>query len=309
MRVLVIGGTGFIGGHIATACLERGHEVTVFNRGHHPTPANAATIVGDRRHPSPAARVALATGWDAVIDTCAYSAADMAGAVSARRYVLLSTCGVYQATDLGEIANEDVPVDQCGSAGGKLDCERIAARLSAECLIIRLGVVTGPGDPSGRTAYWFERCLSSRDVLVPVKPEQPVQLADVRDVAAFLADALRSGLAGVVNVAGPVTSFANFIRLVVAATRREPRLHWLPEETVLGAGVQPWRDVPLWLPEGHPFRAHMRTGTDRANRAGLVTRTASTTIEDLAQWHGSTRRWHSDWLPWEREQTILAERG
>ena len=310
-RVLLIGGTGFIGGHLLAACRARGHEVTLFNRGRQPTPVGAACIVGDRRRPSPTASAALTTGWDAVIDTCAYTAADMeiSQGIPTRRYLLLSSCGVYRAAGRTRIADESAPVDSRGAALGKLDCERAIATLQADSLIVRLGVITGPGDLTGRLTYWIERCLSGGDVLVPADPDQPVQLVDVRDVAAFLAAAVESQLSGVVNVAGPVTPFAELIRLIMTVASATPTLRWLPEQVAMSHGLQPWLQVPLWLPADHPYRAHMQTGTERATRAGFAARPLTATLDDVTAWHQVHRRSRSDWLPLVRERAILAGIG
>lgn len=306
-RVLIIGGTGFVGRHLVDACLERGHEVTLFNRDRRPGKPldDVRHIVGDRQRSAPAG------DWDVVIDTCAYAAQDMSVSrlLSAHRYILLSTCGVYRAAGAAEIADEWAPVDLDGPARGKLDCERMVAWASPQSLIVRLGAVTGPGDPSGRLAYWVDRCLRGEQVLVPADREQPVQLVDVRDVAVFLASAVESALSGVVNVAGPVTTFERLLHLVAAATGSRLPIEWLPESAVLGHGVRPWREVPLWLPVGDPYRAHMRTGTGRAAEAGFAPRPFAETVDDTAHWFRANRTWHPDWLPLRREQAILAGRG
>jgi 2'-hydroxyisoflavone reductase len=307
-RVLLIGGTGFIGDHVLAACRAHGHEVTLFNRDRRRVPDGLACIVGDRRRPTPAARAALAAGWDAVIDTCAYTATDIAisRSIPTRRYLLLSTCGVYRSTGCPQIIDERAPVDTRGAAAGKLDCERTVTALQAESLVVRLGLVTGPGDPTGRLAYWIERCLGGGDVLVPVDPDQPVQMVDVRDVAVFLASAVESELRGVINIAGTVTTFAELVRLIMAVASVTPTLRWLPEKVAMSHGVQPWREVPLWLPADHPYRAHMRTGTERAARAGFALRPLTATLHDVIAWYRTHRRWQPDWLPLERERAILA---
>ena len=108
--MLIIGGTGFIGRHLVDACLDRGHEVTLFNRDRRPgRPRDVRHIVGDRRRPEPAA--AITASWDVVIDTCAYAAQDMSISrlITTRRYVLLSTCGAYLPVGEEEITDEDAP--------------------------------------------------------------------------------------------------------------------------------------------------------------------------------------------------------
>lgn len=312
-RVLIIGGTGFIGRYLVHACLTLDHEVTLLNRDHRPGPRahDVVRLVGDRRDPGPDLLTALAVGWDAVIDTCASSADDMllARQIPTRRYLLLSTCGVYRGVGVVRVPNEDAPVDPEGPERGNLACERVAADLPGTALTVRLGAVTGPGDPSGRLAYWIQRCLHGGDLLVPAEPGQPVQLADVREVAGFLAVHVASDLRGVVNVAGPATRFEDLLTMVMTATGSGARPRWVPEATVLDHGVRPWRDVPLWLPAGHPYRAHMRTGARRALQAGFTPRPLATTVADTVRWYRANRHWHPDWLPVDREQSILTRIG
>ncbi|MBO3741635.1 NAD-dependent epimerase/dehydratase family protein [Actinoplanes flavus] len=307
IRVLVIGGTGFVGSHVVAACVDRGHDVTVFSRGRRPVVSGVASIVGDRRRPGPATRADLESSWDTVIDMCAHTASDMdvSQNIPATRYLLLSTCGVYQAAGLSRIADESVPVNSNGVARGKVQCERRAALLPAQSLVVRLGVVTGPGYPSGRATYWLDRALLGTSVLVPARPDQPVQLVDVRDVAGFLAAMVDSEQTGVVNVAGPITLFAEFIDLIRAAGHSESQFHWAPEQFVLARGVLPWQEVPLWLPTDHPFRAHLRTGTDRATHMGFVARPLAATIADLTSWYRTHRYRHPHWLALDREQALL----
>ncbi len=307
--VLIIGGTGFIGRHLVDACLDRGHEVTLFNRDRRPgRPRDLAHIVGDRRRPEP---TSLATGWDIVIDTCAYAAPDMAVSrlIATHRYVLLSTCGVYQGGVAKEITGEDAPVDPDGPAAGKLDCERLAADLPGELLVVRLGVVTGPGDTSGRLTYWVERCLRGHDVLVPASRDQPVQLVDVRDVATVLASAVESDVSGVINIAGPVTSFENLLHLVVAATGSRSPLRWVLEHVALAHGVRPWHQVPLWLTTDSAYRAHLRVGSGRAHDIGFRPRTIAETVQDTVRWYRANRAWHTGWLPEHVEREILTGLG
>ncbi|MEV4705744.1 NAD-dependent epimerase/dehydratase family protein [Actinoplanes sp. NPDC049316] len=310
-RVLVIGGTGFVGSHLVAASVDRGHDATVFSRGRRPITPEVASIVGDRRRPGPATRADLETGWDTVIDTCAHTAVDMdvSQSIPATRYLLLSTCGVYQAAGLSRIADESVPANTHGVARGKVQCERRVALLPAQSLVVRLGAVTGPDDPSGRAAYWIDRALRGTGVLVPARPDQPVQLVDVRDVAGFLAAMVDSEHTDVVNVAGPITLFAEFIDLIRAAGHGESEFDWAPEQFVLARGVRPWQEVPLWLPTDHPFRAHLRTGTDRAAQAGFVARPLAVTIADLTSWHRDHRCWHPYWLGLDREQALLQAIG
>lgn len=318
-RVLIIGGGRFIGRHIVADAVARGHMVTALNRGQ-PTNHGVEHVVCDRRNPTDEARRALMRDWDLVVDTCAYQPADIRATAAilrgrVRRYLLLSSSGVYARTRSREPISErsptvspDDPSATVRSALGKLACESLLGGEFSALLSLRLGVVTGPHDPTGRLTYWLERALAGGQMLVPMAPNQPIQLIDVRDVAAFVLDSDEKPVTGVINVVPPRNQTATARRLidsVVAATGSRAAPRWLPEEAVLAQDIQPWIELPLWLPAHSPELCLMRVSGDRAADLGLTCRPLHETVLATAQWYANHRRWMPQWLPIWRERTIL----
>jgi 2'-hydroxyisoflavone reductase len=302
MRVLVLGGTVFLGRHVVAEALARGDEVTLFNRGRSDPGAfpELETIHGDRERD-----LALLAGrrFDAVVDTSAYvprvarlSARALAPAVE--RYVLVSSCSVYaDATtpndeltaplaQLDDPASEDV-----GAHYGALKalCERaVSEELAGRALHVRAGLIVGPHDPTNRFTYWVTRLARGGDVLAPEPPEQPVQVVDARDLARFMLHAAETGASGPVNALGPAEplTLERTLREIAAAVGADCRLVWAREAWLLEQGVEPWMGLPLWLAAGaYPDHASfMSEPNARALAAGLRFRPLAETARDTLAW-------------------------
>jgi 2'-hydroxyisoflavone reductase len=297
MRVLVLGGTVFVGRHIVAEALARGHDVTLFNRGRtHPGLFEGVEeLRGDRERGDLAALAGRS--WDAVVDTSGYvprvvkaSAELLAG--SAAHYTLISTGSVYADYSRPEIG-EDSPVatvddettEDVGRHYGALKalCERAADdALPGRVLSVRSGIVVGPHDPTGRFTYWVHRIARGGEVLAPEPREQRIQVIDARDLAAWILDAAERGLAGVFNVAGPETplKMGRLLEEIRAATGSEARFVWVDEDLLLADGVEPGRDLPLWVaPGANPDTAYF-FGLDIASAlaAGLRHRPLAETV-------------------------------
>jgi 2'-hydroxyisoflavone reductase len=323
MRVLVLGGTRFIGRHLVTACLDRGDEVTVLHRGQTPSPFGDLVqhIRTDRRAPTPEAAGALAQSWDVVLDTSAHDLDDLrlvpAILGSVGRYLMLSTCGVYrripcQHAQLTErsptiVAEAVNPVR--ASASRKLRCERFLRRrldrVRIPWLIVRLGFVVGTYDHTQRLAYWLERVMRSGDALVPMDPAQPLRLVDALDVARFLRQAVDKGLSQVVNVAGPPITARDLIDCVFGQAEAAATPCWIAENFALAHGVRPWTEVPLWLPPSNPERALMSVSSASAVSAGLTYRPLTDTLADCVVWQQLQPSRSAQWLDPEHEQQLL----
>ena len=217
MRLLVLGGTVFLGRAVVAEALARGHDVTIFNRGTHPTPAGVTQLRGDR---AASDLGALATGeWDSVIDTSGYvprlvgaSATLLAPRIG--HYCFVSSVSVYAPgpapDESSPVATLDDPTveDIGGGNYGALKalCERAAdAATDGRSLAVRPGLIVGPHDPTGRFTYWPHRFARGGDVLVFDRPERPTQFVDVRDLAAWIVSACEARLTGPVNVTGSWT--------------------------------------------------------------------------------------------------------
>lgn len=302
MRLLVIGGTVFLGRHIVTEARERGHELTLFNRGRsNPGPIpGVEQVIGDREHDL--GRLA-GREWDAVIDTSGYlprvvraSAGQLASAVG--RYVFVSSVSVYGSfpePGLDEAAPTaaDPPADaedvMSHYAELKAACERVLEHdLPGPALVIRPGLIVGPYDPTERFTYWVRRLAEGGRVLAPRAPAQPVQLIDVRDLAGWIVRMVEAGATGVYNATGPATplSFGSMLERIRAGTGGGAELVWIDEARLAEAEVEPWDELPLWLDLArHPeFRGFLAVDTRRALAAGLDFRPLEQTVTDTLTW-------------------------
>jgi 2'-hydroxyisoflavone reductase len=323
MKVLVIGGTVFLGRHVTDAALERGHEVTLFHRGRHAAhrPGDVEEVLGDRDHD-----LGLLAGrhFDAVVDTCGYLPASVRSAAAQLRadhYTFVSTASVY--ADLttvpvtegnrlhGAPGPEQTAVDGQWYGPQKVGCEQaLAATRRGPTLVQRPGLIVGPHDPTDRFTYWVTRMRRPGPVLAPAVQQQ-VQFIDARDLAAWTLDAAAAGTTGTMNANGPRLAFAGLL-----AACGDAEIAWTDEDVLLDAGVAPWTELPLWVPErfGAPGLLDMDTG--RARAAGLRTRPVADTIADTAAWAGSGVRVAADYgtrarsgvLTPEREAELLAAR-
>lgn len=325
MRLLVLGGTRFIGRHVVSQALARGHDVTLLCRGRTPSPFVGILrhVITDRRAPTAEARKAIAERWDAVVDTSASDLDDVEAITplirDLGRYVLLSTCGVYsrhaggsrQLTERTATIRSDATDPTRATATRKLRCERYfrrhLTRLDVPLLTARLGLVVGEHDYTWRLAYWLERGLRGGDVLVPMRPCQPLQLLDARDVASFLLDAADSGLTGTINVAGPRTTAAELIETLRARSGGTVAPCWVGESFAIACGLRPWTEVPLWLPASSPELRLMAVSTGRAQAAGLTHRPLDETISDCLTWQAVRRGWSQRWLDRPRELELLRQ--
>jgi 2'-hydroxyisoflavone reductase len=297
MRILVLGGTRFVGRAVVEAALGRGDTVTMFNRGK-TNPGlfpSVETVTGDR-----AVDLSALDGreWDAVIDVACYEpevARLSAGAFANRtgRYVFVSTVSVYQDQNTREAQLEDAPLQELRDGmtdfaqrygPDKALAERIAQEVYGErALIARPGLITGPHDPTDRFPYWPRRIARSGRVLAPGDPAALVQFIDVRDLAAWLADACHHGRDGVFNLTGTPLPFGMMLDLCKTATYSDAELSWIPSDRLVAAGVDPGMGIPLWI--GEPgYDAFNNVDSSRAVAAGLVCRPVIETIRDTLAW-------------------------
>ncbi|MFJ4683193.1 SDR family oxidoreductase [Streptomyces sp. NPDC088789] len=302
MRLLMLGGTEFVGRAVVEAALGRGWEVTVFHRGRHAPPAGVRSLHGDRTAPDGLAALAADPGpWDAVVDT--WSAAPRAVRDTARllrgragRYAYVSSGSVYAwAPPAG--FTEDAPVVEGASAdaeqtdyardkrGGELAA--VAEFGAADALLVRSGLILGPYENIGRLPWWLNRIAAGGPVLAPGPRDLPLQFIDVRDLAGWTLDAVERGLGGPYNLISPPghTTMGKLLDACVAATGSTAELRWTDPETVLAAGIEPWSQLPVWAPPGTEMHGALHGGdVSRALAAGLTCRPAEETVEDTWAW-------------------------
>ncbi|MFB7335821.1 SDR family oxidoreductase [Streptomyces adustus] len=300
MRLLVLGGSEFVGRAVAEAALGRGWEVTVFNRGRQPAVPGTHRLLGDRTAPDGLA--ALARGeWDAVVDT--WSAAPRAVRDTARllrgragRYVYVSSCSVYAWPQPVGYA-EDMPLVEGASAdadrtdytrdkrGGELAAQ---AEFGAEhSVLARCGLILGPYENVGRLPWWLARIARGGPVLAPGPRDLPLQYVDVRDLAEWLLGSAERELSGPYNLASAPghTTTGELLEACVRATGAAAELRWTDPDVVLGAGIEPWTQLPVWVPPDSDMHDSMHTGdTSRARATGLDCRPVAETVADTWSW-------------------------
>jgi len=293
MRVLVLGGTGFVGRAVVDEALARGDDVTTLNRGHQPAVKGVTAVVGDRLHQG---LDGLAGEWDVVVDTWSaapYAVRDAATLLTARaqRYVYVSSRSVY-ADPVVAGAAEDAPVvDASPDDGGDVDYARAkrggelaaVAAFGDRAVLARAGLILGPYEDVGRLPWWLTRIARGGPVLAPGPRDLPLQYVDARDLARWLLDVDTGGAYNVVSPPGHA-SMEELLTAGVAATGSDARLRWFSPDELLAEGVQPWTELPVWLPPG-PLHDFLHRGdVTRALATGLTCRPVQETVADTWSW-------------------------
>lgn len=322
MKLLILGGTKFLGRHAVDAALAAGHDVTIFTRGQtnpelYP---DVERLQGDRDGDL---GVLAARSWDGVVDTSGYvprilrqSAELLRDAVD--RYVFVSSISVYD--DFSKPVDESTPVAQLEDPATEAIMEHYGAlKAACETVIgdvyadrgasVRAGLIVGPYDPTDRFTYWPRRLAAGGRVLGPGDPAAPVQLVDARDLAAWLVKLALEGPGGVFNATGPAEplTFAELLERTRAAIGSDADVVWVDDQTVLDADVQPWTELPLWLP-GDDYAGMARADTRRALAAGLTFRPLEETVVDTLAWD-RTVEGDRPTLSREKERIVLDAAG
>jgi 2'-hydroxyisoflavone reductase len=314
LRLLVLGGTRFLGRAIVDAALERGHEVTLFNRGT-TNPglfgSEVEKIRGDRTEDLSGLH---GHSWDAVVDVAGYYPADVARSVEAvrastGRYLFISSVSVYADQSVPQVEGSAVarltdPEDRRPESYGarKAACEVIVQdALDQRATVIRPGLIVGPHDSTDRFSYWPRRISQGGEVLAPGAPGDPLQFIDVRDLAGFVLRLAEEDCSGTYNATGKVVTFESFLATCQRACGSGSRLIWVASERLLAAGLDPWMGVPLWI-SAPGWEAANRVDITRALAAGLEFRPLGQTIHAAMQ--GPAPAVLSDFSP-ERERELL----
>lgn len=306
MKILVIGGTRFVGRYLVEDLLRRGHQLTLFHRGE-TNPGlfpEVDRVLGDRR--TDLHRIGDRS-WDVVVDTCGYAPEDVQPSVEqfadkADQYVFVSSAAVYEPTTAVGI-DEDWPVQDGPEppdpvvwwhteyARNKVRCERRVLDVfgPSRSLIIRPGMIMGPHDPVWYFPHWVVRILRGGDVLAPGNGTQPLQFIDVRDVASFTGGLIDRSISGVFTVDGPSQplSFASYLEQLAELFDSGARLVWVDEEWLLAQDLgPPWERLPYWLPDPE-VRGYCRMDNSKAVELGLTFRPLAQSAEDVRTWYGS----------------------
>ena len=323
MRILVLGGTVFLGRHFVEAAVAAGHEVTLFNRGQSQPHlfSHLKQIYGDREGGLGALG---GQQWDAVVDTSGQLprlvAASVAALASARQYLFVSSISVYRDVSVPGV-REDAPprtLSRPDSEDVRTDygalkflCEEeVRSGFGARATIVRPGLIVGPWDPSDRFTYWPARLDQGGDVLVPGCPERRIQFVDARDLALFMLRLVEHRTPGTFNAdqsPGTVT-MGNFMAVCQAAAAKPSHLHWVDDTWLAQEGVGEWMEVPLWIQPTPEHRGFYEVDCAAAAEAGLTHRPLTETVRDTLLWHRQREphAWSQTGLAAERERDLLA---
>ncbi len=293
-RLLILGGTGFLGRNLAEEALRRGYKLTLLHL--HPDTSGlvpgATQVLADRDKSLPESL--NGKDYDYVVDTSGQKPAWLEESTSklkdCGRYLFISTISVYEhsrgpLTEDSPLApTEGVKVDSLepgNYAARKILCERaLLKNLGSRALIFRPCVIAGPYDKTDRFTYWADRVRRPGPILGPGSPDETVQWIDARDLCNFALDALAAGREGIMNVAGNSTRFGAFFDLF----QKDLPVSWVPGEFLEKAQVRPWQDLPLWVPGDSDNAGFSRVDNSRARAAGLRLRLAAQTATDTLVW-------------------------
>ena len=318
MKILILGGTRFLGRHLVTAALARNHQVTLFNRGNYPVPQDVETIYGDRN--TDLERLQNRT-WDVVVDTSGLLPRRVRSAVeqlsdSVSSYVFISSQSAYadisrpgvdenaqlatltdeQLAEADKIESSATSATNYGKLYGGLKAlsERVVQEIwPGRALIIRPGLIVGPHDYSDRFTYWVVRVAEGGEVLAPAPPGRHLQVIDARDLADWTVRMIERGETGVYNATGPthLVTMEGLLNEARMASNSNASFTWADEAFLLREEVFAWSELPLWLPQDAAphLKGFMFINSDKAVNAGLSYRSLGVTVADTLSWYRAER--------------------
>jgi 2'-hydroxyisoflavone reductase len=308
LRILVLGGTGFIGPYQVRTAFERGHSVAVFNRGRRPAdlPPGVEHLHGDRERLLGSLR---GRNWDVIDNPVMLNGwVRSIGSLlqdSVGQYIFISTVSVY--ADLSRPIDETSPAvtyagrDPFAETSATFEANmatlygplKVVAEQEAErwfpgrTTIVRPGLIVGPEDPTDRFTYWPLRLARGGEVLAPGTPLDPVQVIDVRDLAAWTIGIAEQHATGIYNVAGPSTPIGEMLESMRPLAQLPVSFTFADDDFLLKQGVQPWSDMPAWLPPRGATAGVGRVSIKRALATGLAPRPIGDTARDTLAWFAS----------------------
>jgi 2'-hydroxyisoflavone reductase len=296
MRILVLGGTQFLGRHTVEAALARGHDITLFNRGR--TRAELFPGVEKLRGDRDGDLTALAgRDFDAVVDTSGYvprvvgETLDALGGVG--HYTFVSSISVYAdlsspPTESSPVAELAEPTEEWREAYGELkaDCEDLVRERFPDAFVPRPGLIVGPWDPTGRFTYWPARFADGGRVLAPAPPEADAQVIDARDLAAWIVRAAEQRLAGTYNAVGRPFPREQLVETCARVAGADANVVWVDGDFLAEQDVGEWMELPLWL-RSPEYAGMLSVDPSPAFAAGLETRPLEDTVRDTLAWVAS----------------------
>jgi 2'-hydroxyisoflavone reductase len=323
MRLLVLGGSVFLSREVAAEAVRRGHDVTCACRGSSGAlPDGVRHVVWDRADAVPAELAR--SSYDGVVDV-ARRPSWVRRAVEAlpdAHWVFVSSVSAYadDATPGGgpgtlplhpaREEDADLAVEPQAYGPMKVACEQVVTGGAASSVVVRPGLVVGPGDPTGRFTYWPARLAAAgtTEVVAPGSPSDAVQVVDVRDLAGWLVSLAESRTTGVLDGVGPVQPLGDLLDAVATGVGADPAWTWLPSDFLEQQRVDPWsgpRSLPLWLPRP-AYDGMLAHDPEPARAAGLVTRPVADTAADTLSWLRSEPEATVTGLTADEESELLA---
>jgi len=294
MKLLVLGGTVFLGRHVVESALARGHSVTLFNRGRQNPNLfpEVEKLRGDRDGDLSALG---GRRFDAVIDTTTYTpgqARGMAEILDRRieHYTFISSISAYAGFPAGGSYDETAPLAEGNEGYGPLKARSegaLEAAFPGRVAHVRPGLVAGPHDPTDRFTYWPRRIAQGGEVLAPGRPQRPIQFIDARDLADWCVRLSEGRRTGYFNAVGPqsLLTMRQFLEACCSAVGCNARFNWVPDEELIAAGAEAWTELPLWIPENDEESGDLFLGDNKkAIAAGLTYRPILDTIIETLEW-------------------------
>jgi 2'-hydroxyisoflavone reductase len=331
-RLLILGGTGFIGPHMVRHAVERGHDVTIFTRGRSTADIpDVEHLIGDRNDDLSALR---GRTWDVILDNNTQDYRWVQGSTellkdATEQYVFVSSISAYAADFTGVASSDRVLAEPLidedterfsppdGWSDGDdapyglmktLSEDIVHAAFPGRTTVVRPGLIVGPGDPTDRFTYWPVRIDEGGEVLAPGNPDHAMQIIDQRDLTEWIVRIAENGTTGDFNATGPQArmSIAEMLYGVRAASSVPVQFTWVPEDFLEAQEVAAWSDIPAWIP-GDPL---MFVNVERAVAAGLTFRPLAVTSKDTIDWDktrpAEERENRSFGMSRERERDVLA---
>ena len=306
LRILILGGTGFIGPQQVEYALRRGHKLTLFNRGQTNTNLfpTVPRLIGDRNDPNGHAALKKGT-WDMVIDNPTTNPKWVRGAGEALKgrvgqYLFVSTISVFsdyskpgmdengplhQPTDIDQPFDRDARFYGPNKVRSEMEAK---AQFGEEKLtIVRPGLIVGPGDLSDRFSYWPVRIDKGGEILAPGTPNDPVQYVDVHDLSEWIVRCGENHTLGTFNATGPKspTNIAEMLYGIKSVTTSDARFTFVPAEFLRDQQVRAWSEMPVWQPAMGPTLGFMQVNCSKAHAAGLTFRPLADTAKSTLDWY------------------------
>lgn len=310
MNILILGGTRFLGRAFTKEALKRGYSVTLFNRGTNKSLfPGLEELTGDRNGDMTALKNRK---WDAVIDTSGFAphhirkTTEVLGDIG--HYTFISSISVYrnwipagiqEEYPLQTISDEKLEESEKGTlstyehygALKALSEEEAEKHWPGRVMNVRAGQLVGPFDYTDRLPYWVQRVSQGGQAIVPGRPDRPVQMIDVRDLAAWVFNMILQGRAGTYNATGQKETMAEILKTCKSVSSSTTDFVWADEAFLLENNIKPWTDMPLWIPEHfplegekEPWKGTFEISIEKAVGAGLTFRPLEETIRDVYDW-------------------------